>query len=247
MVHNYGIMMGTTWTQKFTYKPDSCIQANVMYLQGSNSTNIYAVGYIMYGNDNRNWYGFILHYNGSDWSETYRADHASEFGKIKIDNSNPYVLEYKLSPTHYMGDDSISFYQLINNRTVKLLYTNCLDSIGGSGMINTIGNQVYFIISHDVYKYEYINDVTGRFVKCFSFPEQDFGNSVYGRNEKDIFVRLNSGLSHYNGTDVQTLIQFSNSLTGINFEPTIFDNDVFFCVSDDENGINMILHGKLKQ
>ena len=181
---------GTTWTQKFTYKPDSCIQANVMYLQGSNSTNIYAVGYIMYGNDNRNWYGFILHYNGSDWSETYRADHASEFGKIKIDNSNPYVLEYKLSPTHYMGDDSISFYQLINNRTVKLLYTNCLDSIGGSGMINTIGNQVYFIISHDVYKYEYINDVTGRFVKCFSFPEQDFGNSVYGRNEKDIFVPI---------------------------------------------------------
>ena len=168
----------------------------------------------------------------------------SNFEKIKIENSRVYIYENKVQ-TNVYGSDSISFFRLINNN-ITLLYTNSIDSIG-FGMMNSIGDRVYFIISHDVYKYEYINDVIGRFVKCFSFPEQDFGYQVYGRSEKDVFVRMQSGLSHYNGTDVQSLIQFSNSLTGINFEPTIFDNDVFFCVSDDENGINMILHGKLKQ
>ena len=80
----------------------------------------------------------------------------------------------------------------------------------------------------------YLNDVIGKFVKYFSFPEQDFGYQVYGRSEKDVFVPIGSGISHYNGTDVQPLIEFSNSSVSIvGGDPAIFDNDVFFGLMTD--------------
>ncbi len=145
-----------------------------------------------------------------------------------------------------MENDSISFYQFTNNN-LKMLYTNVLSNIT-FGNMNNIGSRVYFVISHDVYRYEYLNDVIGKFVKYFSFPEQDFGYQVYGRSEKDVFVPIGSGISHYSGTDVQPLINFSNtSVSIVGGDPAIFDNDVFFGLYDGLNGVNMILHGKLKQ
>jgi hypothetical protein len=238
---------GTNWTEKYKFTTDNIYNACIDDIEGTSSNNLYAVGYFAFSSDINSIYGFLLHYDGSNWSEIYRANHVSEFGKIKIDNGAPFVYEYKLSSTHDMGNDSISFYQLMNNHSLKLLYTNNLNTIIWGNIYN-IGDRVYFVISHDVYRYGYLNNVTGTFVKYFSFPEQDFGYQVYGRSEKDVFVPIGSGISHYNGTDVQPLINFSNtSVSIVGGDPAIFDNDVFFGLYDGLNGVNMILHGKLKQ
>ena len=189
-------------------------------------------------------YSFILHYDGSTWSEIYHTSFTSAFNEIKIDDGEEeYISAY--TPPLNTTVDSLSFYRLINNN-IKLLYTNSLDSIKGG--MNRIGNKVYFVIWHDVYRYESFDGILGRFVKKFSFPEEDFKYQVYGRNEEDIFIPIGAGISHYNGMDTQQLVAFPNANVSIvGGEPALFDHDVFFCVSDDANGVNMIFMENLNK
>jgi hypothetical protein len=119
-------------------------------------------------------------------------------------------------------------------------------------MIDGIGGRVYFIFSHDVCRYDQPNSYLitgsnfgqGTFVKQFSIDDPKFDYQVYGRSEKDIFVGMQDGVAHYNGSDLQYLFRFSGNFT-YSPVPAIFEKDVFFRIDDGLNGVITAVHGKL--
>ena len=119
-------------------------------------------------------------------------------------------------------------------------------------MLDDISGGIYIIISHDIFSYVCSNGfITNNqynsnccCVKQFSIDDVKFNGQIYGRNRKDIFATVYDGIKHWNGTDLAYLLKFSNDFMYIPV-PVIFDKDVFFCVYDGLNNVNMIAHGKL--
>jgi hypothetical protein len=183
--------------------------------------------------------GFVLHYDGSTWSKVYEADFYSQFRKIRGESDKKYIDNIQLSYGKNGAPDTIQLYEL-RNSDLNVIYSNTIDNITYESF-NKIGESVFFLISQNVFRY-----LNGNFEKLISFNEPNFGYQIYGRSSKDIFIRMRDGLAHYNGTDVQYLFRFSNSYTSIRNVPAIFNKEIFFCVFDPINNINMVLHGKLK-
>ena len=163
---------GTQWIEKYNYKPNDSSEANIDDIEGVNNNNIYATGCINVYNNSTSWFGFVLHYDGKTWKEIYRAQTASEFIKVKIDDGKVYIFNYRISPTRDMENDSISFYQFTNNN-LKMLYTNVLSNIT-FGNMNNIGSRVYFVISHDVYRYDVPKRCNRQVCEIFFIPRTRF-------------------------------------------------------------------------
>jgi hypothetical protein len=119
-------------------------------------------------------------------------------------------------------------------------------------MIDEVGGRVYFILSHDICRYEQKNEYfttgeyfsNGNFAKQFSINDPNFDDQIYGCNEKNIFINMQDGIVHYNGTDLQYLFRFSHNFTYTPV-PAIFENDVFFRVYDGADDVLTVMHGKL--
>ena len=110
-----------------------------------------------------------------------------------------------------------------------------------SGNLNMIGNEVYFTISHDIYRY-----VNGNFQKQLSISAPSFNYLVSGLSIKDIFIFMLDGLAHYNGSNIEYLYRLPQS-NRLWIGSMIFKNEVFFNVYDLANRNNYILRGKLKE
>jgi hypothetical protein len=96
-------------------------------------------------------------------------------------------------------------------------------------------------MDHDIYFYK-----AGNFIKQFSITDPNFGYQIYGRNQKDLFLRMQDGIEHYNGTNMQYIYEFPLGSKSIINEPAIFQDDVFFMLWDNIGSKNLVLHGKLK-
>jgi hypothetical protein len=231
---------GTLWKADYEYKPINTTNVYIGDIWGTNHSDIYAVGVITNGSDETQR-GFILHYDGIKWQELYRADFYSQFQRIRKENDEIYVQAIKAG---YTVSDTSEFYELVGDNLTKI-YSESNEKIYTANL-NMIGDKVYFTIGRDVYRYEATILGLKKFVKKLSFDDPNFGYQVYGRGEKDLFVRMVNGLAHYNGTDLVYMQTFNNNFTSINNTPVIFDNEVFFCGKDFINNINFVLRGKLK-
>jgi hypothetical protein len=229
---------GQDWSLNFKYQPNGWRGISVNDIWGKSSNDIYAVGVVFY-DPQMFQRGFVLHYDGSTWSKVYEADFYSQFRKIRGESDKKYIDNIQLSYGKNGAPDTIQLYEL-RNSDLNVIYSNTIDNITYESF-NKIGESVFFLISQNVFRY-----LNGNFEKLISFNEPNFGYQIYGRSSKDIFIRMRDGLAHYNGTDVQYLFRFSNSYTSIRNVPAIFNKEIFFCVFDPINNINMVLHGKLK-
>ena len=229
---------GKSWALNFTYQPNGWQTVDISDIWGTNPNDVYAVGVVFY--DHQMYQrGFILHYDGAVWKKIYEANFYSQLEKIRKENSNIYIYNYKLSYGINGASDTVEYY-LLDGSNLKKIYSNTLDKITFGSFYN-IGGEIYFVMSKDIYKY-----VNNTFVRQFSFNDPNFGYNVYGRNDKDIFVYMINGIAHYNGTDLEYLYKFTHNYTSIGRGPIIFNNDIFFCMWDPISNINMVLHGKLK-
>ena len=64
---------------------------------------------------------------------------------------------------------------------------------------------------------------------------------VWGRNEKDFFVRTSDGIGHYNGNDLETLFKIEGNF-GI-FDGLVLGSDVYFVGFYRETFKFFLLHG----
>jgi len=103
--------------------------------------------------------------------------------------------------------------------------------------------KTYFVIDNSIYL-----NVNGSLENYLSFEVDNFGHQIYGRNLNDMFLRMKDGLAHYNGTDIQYLYRFPNhQKTSILANAVLMEKNVFFPMTNYDESINMVLHGKLRE
>jgi hypothetical protein len=230
---------GHEWYKYFIYTVEDNFNAIFIYdIWGASPEDVYACGLITIPNGtSENLRGFVLHFDGNKWSELVRADFTSQFLRINKEKDNIYI--FSLGNDFDTGDDDVEFY-MIDNDTLKNIYSNKESEIYWAGMTNINGKE-YFAINNDVYTYE-----NGAFNKFLSIDYDNFYTKVFGRNEKDIFFLMADGFVHYNGTDMEYIYTLpSNSLRFMG-EPLVIENHIYHCLRCD--GYNeYIIHGKLEE
>lgn len=108
-----------------------------------------------------------------------------------------------------------------------------------TGDISLILGEVYFIIGKKIAKR--VNNIFKTFI---NLENTTFDNYLWGLSSKNIFIRMTDGLAHYNGSNVEYLINFTKPRTKI-LGAVLFENEVFFIVYEASTNLNLIYHGKL--
>lgn len=229
------------WKENFRYIVEGAWDVRITDIWGWAYNDIYACGVIVFynmGETISRFQGFLLHYDGSKWEELVRGKMNTQFLSVRKGKEGTFIFELRLD--FNAGNDTIVFNQLINGKLSEI-YLNTEDNIVW-GNINIIEGRVYFLIGRDAYRF-----INNKFEKQFSLLHPNFGYQFYGRNTKDIFVRMKDGLAHYNGTDIKYLFIFPIYSISIMNEPILFEDEVFFIMWEPANARNMVLHGILKQ
>lgn len=221
---------GTKWSQNYVYDLENSYLVKVQDLWGTSPKNLYASGVIVFKEGQSDvFHGFILHYDGKQWTEIVNARFTSQFLTIREAQNVVYLFS--------SARPSYEFFEFNGNELTKLY------SGQDAYSLEIINDKAYFIIDNSIYTH-----ANGELVKYLSFKDENFGHQIYGRNVKDIFLRMKDGLAHYNGTDIQYLYQFPrNKNISIMKNTVLMENDVFFPMINYDDSINMVLHGKLNE
>ena len=226
---------GNNWSKAYTYKKEGQWTNEIDDIWGDSPFNLYAMG--NYSDENNNIRGFILHYDGSNWKEEYFAPFNVNFIKIRCENGEVFLIGIKQYNT---AADTTILYQYVRpglrvGNSLHQIISKPIDQILN---MNNIGNDIYVLVNTNLSRYPFYS-----LNKSISFPENLSIFDAYGRNDKDIFLSMTDGIAHYNGEDVKYLYTFPSYQLFI--RSAIFENDVFFVVSDEKNGKYIMLHGML--
>ena len=178
----------------------------------------------------------IAHYVNNKW-EILNTD--SLYGLVSRIFRNPvdnkvYILtigghNYTDSTTIWVYDQG-NYHKLYSNIWVQGLQAD----------LSFIGREVYFIMGN---KIAIRNN--NQFQTIITVDNPKFYQRIWGRNSKDIFLLMTDGLAHYNGTDIEYLFYFNVTQKTQIYGASLFENDVFFLVSEAQTTLNLIYHGKL--
>jgi hypothetical protein len=217
---------GDTYKQELEdYKVDNNL-IDLMAMAGSSNKDIYIVGH-----NRKN--PIIMKYDGSNWSLDKKLTDSGGINQIKYSTrGDKYYLVSDLS------DYTTKVYEY-NRKELKMIYEHPVSNAGVT--ISTIDGYVYLVIGEKIYRY-----FNGKMEFIFEVNDSNFGGVVWGRNRKDIFIRMQDGLAHYNGTDWQYLFKFSEPMS---FSPNsaVFGKDFFIPARIRATGYNIIYHGTLKE
>ena len=202
---------------------------------GDSPSNIFAAGY---SGDDENRTGVIAHFNGSRW-ELINFTNLKKYNFLRIrrasNESNKYYLwAIKDSPT---TGDLVSIFEYKGGSDIKLIYES-KDVVQTGTFIQKIVNEIYFVIGNSINTYS-----NSEFKKYLQVIFPNFGTQIFGRNKKDIFLRMLDGIAHYNGNDIEYLYRFSGNISIT--DAFLFDKEVFFLALDLTNGNDLIFRGKL--
>ncbi len=202
---------------------------------GDLPNDFYAFG--AYGDENDYFnYPVIAHFLNGKW-DTLNTDgirgEVEHLYKSSADN--------KIYLQVVRGDnvaDSTTIYEYDQGKYYKL-YGNYW-SQGFQGDISLIDNEVYFVLGNEI-----AVRVNNQFQNVLAVDNSNFYQRIWGRSSKDIFLMMTDGLAHYNGTDIQYLLQYG--APSQIFGAALFDNDVFFLIYEPQGGLSLVYHGTLKK
>lgn len=220
---------GNKWSLFYTHSIEGMGKPIFLNIWGTSPSDIYAVGTVSTGQESPSYKGLILHYNGNHWKELLVTDFGMQFQRIRKHKGGIYLSGS--GPYSYQTiSDSVSLYKLSNN-SLKVLYSKSRKE-ASSVSLNKFGNKVYFVIENKV------TDKDFNSILPFTLSEDVY--HVNGRHEKDMFITSEAGVVHYNGEDIQLLV---NDV--VQPRTVLFEKDVFFFANDYEARTNLIYHGTL--
>ncbi|MEX0844343.1 MAG: hypothetical protein WD022_03645 [Balneolaceae bacterium] len=225
---------GTGWTLAYSFDVEGAALLDINSIWGESTSNIYAAGTIMNSDDSPR--GFILQGNDTNWGEKIIT--SSEVQLIRIRSRGKSVFSFGVNI--HSDPDSMFFYKF-EGRELKELFVTSSDEVYSISM-NRIGESIHFVIEKEIYKYS-----KNKFNKWHTISDPNFGYQIYGRHKKDMFLRMNNGLAHYNGKDTKYLFDLDHSLLSLSNNAMIFEKEVFFIVADYDQGTNYIFHGILTE
>lgn len=227
---------GSDWSESLAYSEE----LNYEYLGiifydiwGENPNDIYAVGLTVISD--KVFMSIMMHYDGTKWSRVNIEPTKGAFYKIRKGS--------KTSDKYYIHNiiqfpDSVKYFEYDLESFNTIYY-----DIDNWHELTLIDDEVVFTIDNGIYTYN---------KKSFNLiAKNPFSNnyqSVYGRNRKDIIWTMADGLTHFNGTDFEYILNFENYQLSDGFirlkDGFVFEKDVFFVTHGDKN--NYIFHGVLK-
>lgn len=239
LAHGAGIWYfdGDKWKQNYVYDKDSTSLIVINDIWGDSSDNIYTCGFIVYSGSIKGCRGFVLHYNGTDWSEVGLANFDSQFLRVRNHGADTYIFSY-------MNDSNThnEYYELyhLNNQEFQKIYSEKIRDIASASLSNIDGN-TYFTAGDIIYR------CVGKRVRNFLKVDLDqFYHQAFGYTSNDIFMSMYDGIAHYNGIDIEYLYHFPNENMRIMGQPLIQEEDVYYCIYTLGTEVyNIILHGKL--
>lgn len=223
---------GLNWSKVFTMNITGYNFYGFESIWGDAPENVYAVGY---AEDGVKYKGILARYDGSTWKSLDIPEVQNSFIKIQRgvkSSANYFILALRFEQ---FADDTSYIYEFdgIKLRIIYQGLTNTYDLAG----LSCIDNEILIRKGYDIFEYKN---------KIFNFLLRIPGEAfLYGRNIKDIFIGLQNGIAHYNGTDILYLYNFKDS--GIRIaDGVIFDNEIFVLANDFNSNLNFIYRGVLK-
>ncbi len=224
---------GKIWEKSLFYKEETnYIFYDIIFMDiwGENPDDIYAVGLADSSNVR---ISIMMHYNGTNWSRVnVEIPNGTPMKIRKGDNSsNYYIWNY----IRNSGQDSTKFFQF-DGKYFSEIYSD----INLAQTLTLIDDEVLFNFDKGAYAY---NNST--FVQIAKNPLPNSWDAIYGRNKKDLIWAMSDGLTHYNGTNFEYILNFENKSLS---DGIVFEKEVFFVANDfyNNNANNLIYHGVLK-
>ena len=179
----------------------------------------------------------IAHYYNEEWTlltSVGLVGIVGHFFKCTINNKF-YIETYRLGGS--LHPDSSLIFEYSGGK-----YNEIYSSIWTKGLqasISLIDGEVYFILGNKIAKRE-----SDAFQTFLQVDNSNFYQRIWGRNSKDIFLGMTDGLAHYNGSDVEYLLDLSKNKILVG-GAALFEKEVFFMVYESSTNLNLIYHGKL--
>ncbi len=224
---------GNAWSLSYKFNPEGFENAEITDVWGTSASDIYAIGNLFPEGESF-LVSFILHYNGNSWEELIITNFEVQFQRVRIENRTPYIRAVKTSQTN---PDTLLFYQYKQGSLQELL-SKTKNEVQVLWM-NNIANRIYFIIDNKIKLLK--NGDLNIFYKASALDEIV---GINGRDEKDIFIHTRNKMLHYNGQDLEILLE---GLPNNVFRGKLFSSEVFFVIWDFNNGTNYIYHGTLTE
>lgn len=177
----------------------------------------------------------IAHYYNNKWSMLDTRAINGVVAKVykNVKDNKTYILTYKSG--RGIDPDSSIIYEY-DQSNFKKIYSSIWTG-GLQAEIRLIADEVFFVLGNQIAK-----RVNGQFQSLLQVANPNFYQRIWGRNSKDVFLLMTDGLAHYNGSDIQYLFHFSKPRTQI-FGGALFENDVFFLVSEVSPNLTICYHG----
>ncbi len=231
---------GNDWSESLSYSEELNFKYyNIYFLDiwGDRPNNVYAVGFAdsSYAGLGDVRFGFMMHYNGAKWSRVNIEFTEGMFRAIRKKS--------KTSAKYFINNltkkqDSTKFL-LYDRENIKEVNKN--DGVAPSLVI--IDNETFFCFNKGVYIYENNN-----LKLVIRNPFFNSWEAIYGRSRKDIIWMMSDGLTHYNGTDFEYILDFDNYEFNDGFirlkDGFVFEKEIFFVTHGNKN--SYIFHGVLK-
>jgi len=227
---------GSTWGSYTKYEIQDYPYTALEDLWGDEWNNVYAVGYAA---DGTTYKGIILHYDGKKWEEVKIPSINISFIKIRrARNESP---NYYLRGVKFGGSiDSAKIYEF-NGKNIKEIYAGTANS-GERCNLEQINDGMFFQKGYGLSRYR-----GGYFHPFYTIQESKYGGAFGGRSSKDIFLRMEDGIAHYNGSDVQYIFKTNDINMSLQGTFVIFEKEVFVMADNVGNGSTYIIRGKLKE
>lgn len=227
---------GSEWSLSFQYQKENITNISLRNIWGTSSSNVFATG-VGLEEGELPYKSFILRFNSTDWNEILFTDFGVQFQRIRVVKTEKYIQAIK---PYYSGSppDTLLFYQYKNSQ-IDEIYSS-IGKATSAISLNRAGSNMYYVIGDTINKYD-----KNEFEPWQTISHPYFGYQIYGRHEKDLFLRMSNGLAHYNGENIEYLFDLDRSLLTVANNAMLFEEEVFFIVRDYEQGTNYIYHGTL--
>jgi hypothetical protein len=229
---------GNNWKESLNYK---IANHNIYFkdIWGESPNNIYAVGVSIYDGISKS---IIFRYDGQNWKSNIFHDYNYQFLRIRKDingNGKYYLLglSIRTSPNEEYYNN-IGIFEYDGESNLNIIY-EAKNNTENAADVRNFNNKTYLRMGRKIYSNYPRKEILQE-------NEPNTGGQIWGRNEKDIFLRMQDGIAHYNGTDIEYLYRFENSASISIADAVIFEREIVFLARDLINNQNIILHGKLE-
>ena len=226
---------GNDWSESLSYHKELNFKYERIYFMdiwGDSPNNVYAVGLADSSDTSMGdvRFGIMMHYNGTKWSRVSIEFTEGIFMDIRKgrNTSDEYFMRNVIQ-----FPDSTRFHTF-DGKNIDEIY----HEIGAIQSLTIIDDEILFGFNKGAYTY-----ANSAFRLAVKNPFPNSWDAIYGRNKRDIIWTMSDGLTHYNGTDFEYILEFDGSSLS---DGAIFKNEVFFLSADFNNGTNVIYHGILK-